>query len=195
MVERPLHPLDHSSLQPGLCLFSLILVALDHYLIMDSENGHRTRALLAPLPEQGEGSLESIGTAALYREVLRLPPHFVALPATHGGGLTKASYPSSRGSEHACPYGPRGVTFEEFHDLRVGEEVLLYQLRSRLLLDPEPGGETDRCHAIDDPEAYCLGRGALLIGDLFFEDAVHLRCRRLVEVLTLLECPDHGWVP
>src|SRR5215208_2383212 len=194
MVERPLHPLDHSSLQPGLCLFSLILVALDHYLIMDSENGHRTRALLAPLPEQGEGSLESIGTAALYREVLRLPPHFVALPATHGGGLTEAAYPSSRGSEHTCPYGPCGVTFKIFLDLRVGDEVLLYELRSRLPLDPEPGGETDRGHAVDDPEAYCLGRGVLLGGDFLLRDAVHLRRRRHVEVLALLECPDHSRV-
>src|SRR5215216_4164094 len=104
MVERPLHPLDHRRLQTGLCLFSLIVVDLNNYLVMHRQDRNRAGTLAPALPKEGEGELQSVGTAALDREVLRLPPHFVALPATHSGVPPEAAYPSSRGSEHACPY-------------------------------------------------------------------------------------------
>jgi hypothetical protein len=65
--------------------------------------------------------------------------------------------------ELADPLGSCSVAVQVFLDFRIGDEVLLYELGSYLLLYPKPDGETDRGHAVDDFKAYCLSRGALLV--------------------------------
>jgi hypothetical protein len=56
-VENLLHPVDHCLHEPNLNLLSLLVRTLDDNLIVDSEDGDRSRTLAPPLVEESKGEL------------------------------------------------------------------------------------------------------------------------------------------
>src|SRR5215210_2062644 len=65
-VEHLVHTVDHGFLEPCLDLLGLVLVALDQDLVVHAGYRHRTRALCAPLPEEGQGELEAVCVRTLH---------------------------------------------------------------------------------------------------------------------------------